>query len=55
MNSIEILNSPYYYLEPNDIVYFAPLGIKRWGTETFPWALLFGIISTTLLLITYFK
>jgi polysaccharide export outer membrane protein len=55
MNSIEILNSPYYYLEPNDIVYFAPLGIKRWGTETFPWALLFGIISTNLLLITYFK
>ncbi|MCX6246546.1 MAG: polysaccharide biosynthesis/export family protein [Bacteroidetes bacterium] len=55
LNSIGILNSEYYFLEPNDIVYFAPLGIKRWGSETFPWALLFGIISTTLLLMTYFK
>ena len=55
MNSIEILRSEYYYLEPNDILYFAPLGIKRWGTETFPWALVFGTVSTALLLINYFK
>jgi polysaccharide biosynthesis/export protein len=55
LNSIEILRSEYYYLEPNDILYFAPLGIKRWGTETFPWALVFAAITTTLLLINYFK
>jgi polysaccharide biosynthesis/export protein len=55
MNSVTILSSPYYYLEPNDIVYLAPLGVKRWGTTTFPWALTFGIISTTLLLINFFK
>jgi polysaccharide export outer membrane protein len=55
LNSIEILNSEYYYLEPNDILYIAPLGIKRWGTETFPWALIFGAISTALLLINYLK
>jgi polysaccharide export outer membrane protein len=55
LNSIEILHSEYYYLEPNDILYFAPLGIKRWGTETFPWALLFAAITTTLLLINYLK
>ncbi len=55
LNSIEILRSEYYYLEPNDIIYLAPLGIKRWGTETFPWALVFGAITTTLLLINYFK
>ena len=55
LNSIEILHSEYYFLEPNDIVYFAPLGIKRWGTETFPWAIVFGAITTALLLINYFK
>ena len=55
LNSIDILRSEYYYLEPNDILYIAPLGVKRWGTETFPWALVFGVISTTLLLINYFK
>ncbi len=55
LNDINILQSQYYYLKPNDILYFAPLGIKRWGTETFPWALVFSAISTTLLLIYYFK
>jgi len=55
LNSIDILRSEYYYLRPNDILYFAPLGIKRWGAETFPWALVFSAISTTLLLIYFFK
>jgi polysaccharide export outer membrane protein len=55
MNSIDILGSAYYYLEPNDILYFPPLGIKRWGMETFPWALIFSAISTALLLISYLK
>jgi polysaccharide export outer membrane protein len=56
LNSIDILHSEYYYLEPNDIIYFAPLGVKRWGeAETLPWALIFSAISTTLLLYYYFK
>ena len=55
LNSVQILRSEYYYLRPNDILYVAPLGIKRWGTETFPWALIFSAITTTLLLINYFK
>ena len=55
LNSIDILHSPYYYLEPNDIVYVSPLGIKRWGTETFPWALVLSAISTTVLLVSYFR
>jgi polysaccharide export outer membrane protein len=55
LNSIDIIRSPYYYLEPNDILYIAPLGIKRWGSETFPWALVLSAVSTTLLLISYLK
>ena len=55
LNSITILNSEFYYLRPNDIIYIAPLGVKRWGFETFPWALIFSAISTALLLISYFK
>ena len=55
LNSVDILGSDYYYLEPNDILYIAPLSLKRWGTETFPWALVFAAITTTLLLINYFK
>jgi len=55
LNSIDILRSQYYYLKPNDILYIAPLGIKRWGTETFPWTLIMTALSTITLLIYYFS
>ena len=56
MTSDKILTSNYYYLQPNDIIYVAPLGYKRLGMgSTFPWLLIFSAISTTLLLINYLK
>ena len=55
LNSEKILNSEYYYMRPNDILYISPLGVKRWGFETFPWVVIFTAISTALLLINYFK
>ncbi|MCX6266225.1 MAG: polysaccharide biosynthesis/export family protein [Bacteroidetes bacterium] len=56
LNSDKILTSPYYYLQPNDIVYISPLGYKRWGLgSTFPWAIVLGSITTTLLIINYIK
>jgi polysaccharide biosynthesis/export protein len=50
-----ILGSDYYYLKPNDIIYVKPLKIKQFGFATFPYALIFSTISTTLLLINFFK
>jgi polysaccharide biosynthesis/export protein len=56
LTSDKILSSDYYYLQPNDILYISPLGYKRWGLgSTFPWAIALGAITTTLLLINYFK
>jgi polysaccharide export outer membrane protein len=56
LNEADILRSPYYYLQPNDIIYISPLGYKRWGLgSTFPWAIILASVSTTLLLINYFK
>jgi len=55
MNKADIITSEYYYMMPNDILYASPLGIKQWGFSTFPYAIFFGAISTTLLLINYFK
>jgi polysaccharide biosynthesis/export protein len=56
LNSIDLLRSEYYYLEPNDILYFSPLGIKTWGFgESFPWAFIISTVSFALVLITYFK
>jgi polysaccharide export outer membrane protein len=54
LTSDDILNSDFYYLQPNDIIYVTPLGYKRWGLgSTFPWAIILASISTTLLLINY--
>jgi len=56
LTSDKILHSTYYYLQPNDIVYIAPLGYKRWGLGSqFPWAIVLAGISTTLLLINYIQ
>ena len=55
LNEADIISSEYYYLMPNDIIYASPMGIKQWGFETFPYGLVFSAISTTLLLINYFK
>jgi polysaccharide export outer membrane protein len=56
LTNVNILSSPYYYLQPNDIIYISPLGYKRWGLgSTFPWAIVLASVSTTLLLINYFN
>jgi polysaccharide export outer membrane protein len=55
LKSEKILNSEFYYLKPNDILYIAPLGVKRWGFDAFPWAVVLSAVSTALLLINYFK
>ncbi len=56
LTSDRILSSPYFFLQPNDIVYVAPLGYKRWGLgSTFPWAIVFASLTTALLLINYIK
>lgn len=55
LQSKEILSSPYYYLQPNDIVYIEPLKNKSYAFETFPYTLLLGTVSTLFIIATYFK
>lgn len=53
--SKDILASPYYYLQPNDIVYVEPLKNKTFAFETFPYALVLASLSTVFIIATYFK
>jgi polysaccharide export outer membrane protein len=52
-----VMKSPYYYIQPNDIIYVKPLRQKTWGTGTNGRETLTAIVSvitlftTTLLLI----
>lgn len=58
LTDINVMNSPYYYLQPNDMIYVKPLKQKTWGTGTTGRETLttivaaLGLVTTTVLLIT---
>ncbi|WP_323788731.1 polysaccharide biosynthesis/export family protein [Psychroserpens sp.] len=57
LTDIQVMKSPYYYIQPNDIIYVKPLKQKTWGTGTTGRETLttiisvLGILTTTFLLI----
>lgn len=53
MTKRRILASDYYYLRPNDIVYVRPVRGKQFTFAQFPYGIIFGFISTTILLLSY--
>jgi len=48
-----LLSSYYYTLKPNDVVYVEPFKRRKWGMQTFPINLIFSVISTTVLILSY--
>ncbi|MFL0352391.1 polysaccharide biosynthesis/export family protein [Xanthomarina sp. GH4-25] len=54
---IKVMQSPYYYIQPNDIIYVKPLKQKSWGTGTTGMQTMatiitaLSLVTTTLLLI----
>ncbi len=44
----KILESPYFYLMPNDVIYVEPLNSKSTAYQTFPYSLIFVSLSTLL-------
>jgi len=57
LTDINVMNSPYYYIQPNDMIYVKPLKQKSWGTGTTGAQSLITIVSllslatTTILLL----
>ena len=45
----KVLESPYYYLMPNDVIYVEPLNSKSTAYTTFPYNSLFSALTTLLL------
>ncbi|RLD53866.1 MAG: hypothetical protein DRI97_12630 [Bacteroidetes bacterium] len=54
MNDKRILESDYFYLLPNDIVYAEPVKAKQFVSTNFPYGLVFSVLSTILLLYVFF-
>lgn len=44
LRSEAIINSEFYYVQPNDVIYIQPLGRQFWGISSF--ASIFALIST---------
>jgi polysaccharide export outer membrane protein len=55
LNDYSILESEYFYLMPNDIVYVEPLKGKQFAFSEFPYVLILTTITTTLLFLDYFN
>ena len=51
----DLLASEYYYLQPNDIIYAQPVKGKQFSFTNFPYGIVFGFLSTTILLLNYFQ
>lgn len=52
LTSVDIMKSPYFYLQPNDYIYVKPLPQKSWGTGTTGVQSLTTVISILSLLTT---
>lgn len=50
-----ILESEYYYLMPDDIIYVTPMKAKTFAFTTFPYSIVFSTVTTTLLILNFFK
>ena len=48
-----IINSEYFYLHPNDVIYIKPNKSKFFGTIPFPYAAVLSSISTLILILNY--
>ncbi len=55
MTKRSILESDYFYLRPNDILYVIPVKGKQFTFASFPYAVVFSAISTAFLVVNYFK
>lgn len=57
LTDVNVMSSPYYYIQPNDIIYVKPLKQKTWGTGTTGTQTLstiitaLSLVTTTILLI----
>jgi len=53
MTDKNIIDSEFYYIMPNDVVYVKPMKGKFFAVESMPWTLIFTAITTFILLENY--
>ena len=53
LTSDELLESKFYMVKSNDVIYVEPLKSKKWGMDTFPYDLLLSVASLTIVTLTF--
>lgn len=51
----DIINSPYFYLEANDVIYVNPLQRRFWAFDRMPFELILSAISSTVLVVSFIR
>ena len=55
ITDINIIDTEFYYIQPNDVLYVKPMKRKFFAIETFPWTLILTGITTAILLDSYLR
>jgi polysaccharide biosynthesis/export protein len=55
VSSRKILESEYFFLMPDDVLYVQPMKSKTYAFTTFPYSIIFSTITTTLLILNFIK
>jgi polysaccharide export outer membrane protein len=55
MTKRDVLSSEFYYLKPYDIIYVRPVKAKQFTFAQFPYGVIFTVISSTILIITFIQ
>ena len=55
MTDRSIVDSKYYYIMPNDVIYVEPMKGKFFAMNEFPFALILTTITTTILIVSYIE
>ena len=50
-----LVNSEYFYLLPNDVIYVESLNAKTWGFEQFPYVLILSTLTTFIALMSLIR
>ncbi len=53
LTSNDLLSSPYYMLQTNDIIYVDPLKRKKWAMSEVPYSLILSIVSLSIVVMTF--
>jgi len=55
LNDNNILQSEFFYLMPNDLVYIEPRGVKPFVNSSFPYGLILSVLGTAALVLNLFN